>query len=208
MRFDRYQMLSDAFSGALRARLGDGRSAPLTARDKPHAVPRDRDRGPLHYDNPPRLPRRRSRAALPAGAIPARAASSKDPHHRSAQRGRKHRSVSRNESLIHLINIKLLCLLSVRCMDESHAPPDGLHRSPAAAPAARPMTKPLPVPNDAETFDAAAEAARLRAQTRARRRPRYGRSRLDRHKHELLALRDAGATTAEIRRWLRRHGAG
>ena len=86
------------------------------------------------------------------------------------------------------------------------------------------MTKPLPVPNDPGTFDAVAEAARLRAQTRARRRPRYGRSRLDRYKHELLALRDAGATTAEIRRWLldrrvrvhhstvarwlRRHGAG
>ena len=74
------------------------------------------------------------------------------------------------------------------------------------------------------TFDAVAEAARLRAQTRARRRPRYGRSRLDRCKHELLALRGEGATTAEIRRWLlqrrirvhhstvarwlRRHGAG
>ena len=86
------------------------------------------------------------------------------------------------------------------------------------------MTKTLSDSNELETFDAAAEAARLRAQTRARRRPRYGRSRLDRHKHELLALRDAGATTAEIRRWLldrrvrvhhstvarwlRRHGAG
>ena len=52
------------------------------------------------------------------------------------------------------------------------------------------------------TFNVAAKAARLRAQTQARRRPRYGRLRLDRHKHELLALRGASATTAEIRRWL------
>ena len=73
-------------------------------------------------------------------------------------------------------------------------------------------------------FEAAAEAARLRAQTRARRRPRYRRSRLDRYKRELLALRDEGCTTAELQRWLlahrirvqhatvarwlRRHGAG
>ena len=74
------------------------------------------------------------------------------------------------------------------------------------------------------TFDAPAEAARLRAQTHARRRPRYRRSRLDRYKRELLALRDEGCTTAELQRWLyahrirvqhatvarwlRRHGAG
>ena len=86
------------------------------------------------------------------------------------------------------------------------------------------MTRTPPILNDPAAFDAAAEAARLRAQTRARRRPRYGRSRLDRCKHELLALRGEGATTAEIRRWLlqrrirvhhstvarwlRRHGAG
>ena len=52
------------------------------------------------------------------------------------------------------------------------------------------------------TFDAAAEAARLKAETRARRPRRHGRSRLDRHAHELLALADAGCTTAELRRWL------
>ena len=52
------------------------------------------------------------------------------------------------------------------------------------------------------TFDAADEAARLRAQTRARRRPRYRRSRLDRYKGELLALRAEGCTTAELQRWL------
>ncbi len=64
------------------------------------------------------------------------------------------------------------------------------------------MTKPPPVPSDPNTFDAAAEAARLRAETRARRRPRYRRSRLDRYKGELLALRDEGCTTAELQRWL------
>ena len=61
-------------------------------------------------------------------------------------------------------------------------------------------------------------------ETHARRRPRYRRSRLDRYKGELLALRAEGCTTAELQRWLlarrvrvqhatvarwlRRHGAG
>ena len=86
------------------------------------------------------------------------------------------------------------------------------------------MTKPGPVSGEENAFDAVAEAALLRAQTRARRRPRYRRSRLDRYKGELLALRDEGCTTAELQRWLlarrvrvqhatvarwlRRHGAG
>ena len=56
-----------------------------------------------------------------------------------------------------------------------------------------------------EAFDAAAEADRLRAQTKARRRPRYRRSRLDRYKGELLALRGEGCTTAELQRWLLAH---
>ena len=51
-------------------------------------------------------------------------------------------------------------------------------------------------------FDATAEAARLKAETRARRPHRHGRSRLDRHAHELLALADEGCTTEELRRWL------
>ena len=55
------------------------------------------------------------------------------------------------------------------------------------------------------SFDAAAEAALLKAQTRARRRPRYRRSRLDRYKRELLALRKEGCTTAELQRWLLAH---
>ncbi len=51
-------------------------------------------------------------------------------------------------------------------------------------------------------FDAAAEVAGLKADTRARRRRRRAPSRLDRHTHELLALYDAGATVAELQRWL------
>lgn len=64
------------------------------------------------------------------------------------------------------------------------------------------MTGTVPASTEESTFDAAAEAARLKAQTRARRRPRYRRSRLDRYKGELLALRREGCTTAELQRWL------
>ena len=53
-----------------------------------------------------------------------------------------------------------------------------------------------------DAFDADSEAARLRTQTRTIRQHRHGRSRLDRYAHELLALADAGCTTAELRRWL------
>jgi hypothetical protein len=52
-------------------------------------------------------------------------------------------------------------------------------------------------------FDPHAEAARLRAITTARRKTTYRRSRLDRYTSELLKLRQAGATIAEIQRWLR-----
>ena len=52
-------------------------------------------------------------------------------------------------------------------------------------------------------MDAAREAARLRNQTRERRRRPYRKSRLDRHAHELLALRGHGTTVAELQRWLR-----
>ena len=53
-----------------------------------------------------------------------------------------------------------------------------------------------------DLFDATAEAARLRAQTRERRAQVCTSSRLDRYAHELLALRAARATTAELQRWL------
>ncbi|MCO6058505.1 hypothetical protein NG726_17750 [Pseudomonas sp. MOB-449] len=51
-------------------------------------------------------------------------------------------------------------------------------------------------------FDPQAEAARLRNSTRARRKTTFRRSRLDRYAGELLALRRAGATIAELQRWL------
>ena len=41
-----------------------------------------------------------------------------------------------------------------------------------------------------------------RAQTKARRQRVHRRSRLDRHTLELLARRDPGSTTEEMRRWL------
>ena len=61
----------------------------------------------------------------------------------------------------------------------------------------------MPRPRNKPPFDAAAEAERLREQTRARRRVRHSASRLDRFTLELLALHDAGSTTAELQRWLR-----
>ena len=64
------------------------------------------------------------------------------------------------------------------------------------------MTCLLSRPRNRPTFDAAAEAARLKADTRARRRRRRTASRLDRHTHELLALYEAGASVAELQRWL------
>jgi len=53
------------------------------------------------------------------------------------------------------------------------------------------------------SFDPATEAAQLRTDTQAIRKRRYSRSRLDRWKGELLQLQQAGATPAELQRWLR-----
>lgn len=64
------------------------------------------------------------------------------------------------------------------------------------------MTRHLARTHHTPPFDAAAEVAHLQADTRARRRLRRAPSRLDRHTHELLALYDAGATVAELQRWL------
>ena len=55
------------------------------------------------------------------------------------------------------------------------------------------------------TFDPHAELATLRQHTALIRKPRYARSRLDRPRAEWLALRHAGATVAELQRWLRAH---
>lgn len=52
--------------------------------------------------------------------------------------------------------------------------------------------------------DIETELAQIRQQRRAARRKRYYRSRLDRYRAELVALRRAGATLAEIAAWLRR----
>lgn len=52
-------------------------------------------------------------------------------------------------------------------------------------------------------FDPQAELAALRQQTKTIRKRRYSRSRLDKYAGELLTLHRAGATTAELQRWLR-----
>lgn len=51
-------------------------------------------------------------------------------------------------------------------------------------------------------FDAHAELARIQA---LRKKRRYRRSRLDRFRSEILALRAAGASCADIALWLRGH---
>ena len=52
-------------------------------------------------------------------------------------------------------------------------------------------------------FDPLTELATLRQQTATIRKRNFVRSRLDRHAGELLALHRAGASTAELQRWLR-----
>lgn len=51
-------------------------------------------------------------------------------------------------------------------------------------------------------FDAAAEVARLQAQARLRRQKRYSRSKLDKWRPEIWALRAEGATLEQIQIWL------
>ena len=53
-------------------------------------------------------------------------------------------------------------------------------------------------------FDVQAELTALKTQTQVIRQRRYSRSRLDRYKGELLQLYRAGASAAELQRWLRR----
>lgn len=53
-------------------------------------------------------------------------------------------------------------------------------------------------------FDIQAELDALKTQTKVIRQRRYSRSRLDRYKGELLLLYRAGASAAELQRWLRR----
>lgn len=56
-----------------------------------------------------------------------------------------------------------------------------------------------------QSFNADAEAARLRAKSAARRKTTYKKSRLDIFAGELMQLRAAGASIAEMQRWLREH---
>lgn len=54
-------------------------------------------------------------------------------------------------------------------------------------------------------FDASAELSKLKAQTKAIRKRRYSqrKSKLDPYHGEIIQLLEAGASGAEVRRWLR-----
>lgn len=52
-------------------------------------------------------------------------------------------------------------------------------------------------------FDPDLEVNKLKKQTSTIRKKRYSKSRLDRYKGELLSLSNAGATCAELQRFLR-----
>ncbi|MBA0190109.1 hypothetical protein [Pectobacterium odoriferum] len=52
-------------------------------------------------------------------------------------------------------------------------------------------------------FSVSQELAALQEETRLIRKPRYRKSRLDRYTGELLQLHQAGASAAELQRWLR-----
>ncbi len=54
-----------------------------------------------------------------------------------------------------------------------------------------------------ETFDALAEVERIRARRAEARRKLYRRSRLDRYRAELVAMKRAGASCADLAEWLR-----
>jgi hypothetical protein len=56
---------------------------------------------------------------------------------------------------------------------------------------------------DRETFDAQVEVERIRARRAEARRRLYRRSRLDRYRAELVAMRQAGASCADLVEWLR-----
>jgi len=54
-------------------------------------------------------------------------------------------------------------------------------------------------------FDADAEVTRLKAHTKARRKRNYSRriSKLDKYKGEIMSMHRAGASGAELQRWLK-----
>lgn len=53
------------------------------------------------------------------------------------------------------------------------------------------------------SFDPTTEVVMLKQQTKSIRQPRFSRSRLDRFGGELISMLSAGATVAELQRWLR-----
>lgn len=54
-----------------------------------------------------------------------------------------------------------------------------------------------------ETFDAQAEVERIRARRAEARRKLYRKSRLDKYRAELVAMKQAGASCADLAEWLR-----
>ena len=53
------------------------------------------------------------------------------------------------------------------------------------------------------TFDAQTEVARIRTRRAEARRKMYRKSRLDKYRAELVAMRQAGASCADLAEWLR-----
>lgn len=54
-----------------------------------------------------------------------------------------------------------------------------------------------------ETFDPVAEVERIRARRAEARRKLYRKSRLDKYRAELVAMKQAGASCADLAEWLR-----
>lgn len=52
-------------------------------------------------------------------------------------------------------------------------------------------------------FDAKSEVRRLKGITQLQKKKRYSRSKLDKYKAEIIALRSEGATQKEIQTWLK-----
>lgn len=57
--------------------------------------------------------------------------------------------------------------------------------------------------NDNETFNAQAEVERIRVRRTEARRKLYRKSRLDKYRAELVAMKQAGASCADLVEWLR-----
>jgi hypothetical protein len=73
----------------------------------------------------------------------------------------------------------------------------------ALSPQARQSEEERVMNRDRETFDAQVEVERIRARRAEARRRLYRRSRLDRYRAQLVAMRRAGASCADLVEWLR-----